>query len=258
MSNKGKPFVWYELTTSDTAAARAYYHKVFGWDARGSGMPGMDYTLLASGAIDFGGMLSLEHVGCAPGTPPFWLGYIGSDDVDADARRVTAAGGKVHKQPTDIPGVGRFAVVADPHGASFVLSRGTVPDHAPPSAPAMTPGHFAWRELQAGNGPEAFKFYADLFGWTQVEALDMGPMGLYQIFAINGEHAGGIMTRTPDVPAPYWLYYVSVEDIDAAVLRATEAGGTSVLAPHEVPGGMWIAQFTDPQGAMFAMVGPKR
>ena len=257
MSNKGKPFVWYELTTTDTAAAQAYYHKVFGWEARDSGLPGMAYTLLSASSFDIGGMLSFEAVGCDAATPPFWLGYIECDDVDDTARRVTAAGGKVHKQPADIPGVGRFAVVADPHGAAFVLFRGTVPDHAPPSPPLWTPGTIGWRELQAGDGPAAFRFYADLFGWTQAEAMDMGPLGLYQIFAIDGESAGGIMTRTADVPAPFWLYYVCVDDIEAAVKRATAAGGKSMIEPHQVPGDMWIAQFTDPQGAVFAMVGPK-
>jgi hypothetical protein len=84
----------------------------------------------------------------------------------------------------------------------------------------------------------------------------MGPLGIYQIYAINGESAGGMMTKMADTPVPMWLYYVCVDDIDAAVTRAKDAGGRQLLETHEVPGGMWISQFLDPQGAMFAMVGP--
>jgi predicted enzyme related to lactoylglutathione lyase len=258
MATNAKPFVWYELTTTDTSAAQAFYGKVFGWDARDSGLPGMKYLLLSAASVELGGMLSLADAGCDTATPPFWLGYIGSDDVDKDTARVKAAGGKVHSEPADIPGIGRFAVVADPHGASFVLFRGAATDQMPAAAPAYTPGHIGWRELHAGNGEEAFAFYSEMFGWTKAEAMDMGPLGIYQIYAINGESAGGMMTKMADTPAPMWLYYVCVDDIDAAVTRAKDAGGKQLLETHEVPGGMWISQFLDPQGAMFAMVGPRR
>ena len=121
-----------------------------------------------------------------------------------------------------------------------------------------TPGHIGWHELHAGNGESAFAFYAGLFGWTKAEAMDMGPMGIYQIFATGGAPIGGMMTKTPDTPAPFWLYYFNVEAIDAAIARVTAAGGRIALDPHQVPGGSWIAQCIDPQGAMFAMVGGKR
>ncbi len=200
MATNAKPFVWYELTTTDTSAALAFYGKVFGWDARDSGLPGMKYLLLSAASVELGGMLSLADAGCDTATPPFWLGYIGSDDVDKDAARVKAAGGKVHSEPADIPGIGRFAVVADPHGASFVLFRGAATDQMPAAAPAYTPGHIGWRELHAGNGEEAFAFYSEMFGWTKAETMDMGPLGIYQIYAINGESAGGMMTKMADTP----------------------------------------------------------
>jgi predicted enzyme related to lactoylglutathione lyase len=88
--------------------------------------------------------------------------------------------------------------------------------------------------------------------------MDMGPMGMYQLFAIGGVPVGGMMTRPPEIPAPFWLYYFNVEAIDAAVKRATDAGGKLVMGPMEVPGGSWIAQCLDPQGVIFAMVAPVR
>ena len=120
------------------------------------------------------------------------------------------------------------------------------------------PGHFSWHELFAGELAGAFAFYADIFGWTRDQAIDMGPMGTYQLFATGGAATGGMMTKMPAMPSPFWLYYVNVDAIDAAVARVNKAGGSIVNGPHEVPGGSWIVQCLDPQRAMFALVAPKR
>ncbi len=248
------PFVWYELMTTDPAAARAFYAEVFGWTMRDSGLAEPQYTMISAGDREIGGLMELPPAALATGARPCWTGYIASDDVDADAARVMAAGGRTYCEPRDIPGVGRFAVMADPHGASFTLFRGNG-EAMPPAAPAWTPGHVGWHELHAGDGPAAFDFYSGMFGWTKDQALDMGPMGTYQIFAIDGAAVGGMMTKTPDMPHPMWLYYVTVKSVDATLARATAAGAKLLMGPHEVPGGAWIVQCLDPQGAMFAMVG---
>jgi len=70
--------------------------------------------------------------------------------------------------------------------------------------------------------------------------------------------AGGMMTKTPQTPAPFWLYYFNVDALDAAITRVKNAGGQIIIDPMEVPGPMWVVHCLDPQGAMFAMVGPKR
>jgi predicted enzyme related to lactoylglutathione lyase len=184
------------------------------------------------------------------------MGYVGVADVDTYAARVKAAGGSVHRAPEDIPGIGRFAVVADPHGAVLILFKGSGGEEPAPVAPG-TPGHVGWHELHSGDRESAFAFYAGLFGWTKAEAVDLGPMGIYQTFATGGAPIGGMMTKAPSIPAAFWLYYFNVEAVDAAIARVRQGGGQIVNGPHQVPGGSWIAQCIDPQGAMFAMVGPK-
>jgi predicted enzyme related to lactoylglutathione lyase len=194
---------------------------------------------------------------CDAGARPAWIGYVGVDDVDGFAERVKAAGGTIHKPAEDIPGVGRFAVVADPQGASFVLFKGS--GGQPPQRPASdVPGMPSWNELHAGEWQSAFAFYADLFGWTKAEAVDMGPMGTYQLFAAGSAPIGGMMTKSESIPAPFWLHYFSVDAIDAATARLTGKGGRVLHGPHQVPGGSWIVQCQDPQGAMFALVSPSR
>ena len=141
-----------------------------------------------------------------------------------------------------------------PPAARSITRRAISPASAAPGAP----GHVGWRELHAGDGPAAFDFYARLFGWTKDEAMDMGPMGVYQLFAAGGQAIGGMMTKTAETPAPYWLYYFNVEAVDAAIARVKAAGGQLLNGPMQVPGGSWIAQCMDPQGAMFAVVGAKQ
>lgn len=255
-SSHGK-FVWYELMTSDPAAAEIFYKTVIGWETNDAGMPGMAYTILSAGGVGVGGIMELPDDAREAGAKPGWLGYIGVDDTDAATRKVADAGGAIHKVPMDIPGVGRFSVVADPQGAAFVLF---APNMAMPDEPPDTtqPGHGGWRELRATDSAAALGFYAEMLGWAQIDALDMGPMGLYRLFAGPGAEGpiGGIMTKTPDIPRPYWLYYFNTASIGAAAARVAQAGGQVIAPPMPVPGGGWVLHAFDPQGAMFALVAP--
>jgi len=257
MSKTQGKFVWYDVMTTDTKAAEKFYRAIIGWDTKDAGMPDHAYTLLSMGSSMVGGLMPIPEDARKAGVRPAWMGYIGVDDIDAYAKRVVSAGGVIHRGPEQIPDIGRFAVAGDPHGAGFMLFQGTSSD-APPPAPAGTPGHVGWHELHAGDGQTAFNFYSGLFGWTKAEAMPMGDMGVYQIFAIEGVPAGGMMTKMPQSPVPFWLYYFNVEALDPAIARAKNGGGQIANGPMEVPGGSWIVQCFDPQGAMFAMVAPKR
>jgi len=256
MSSSHGIFCWYELMTSDAKAAEAYYRDVVGWTAKDAGMPDHAYTLLSAGDAQIGGLMTLPADAGAAGARPVWNGYIAVDDVDDYAARVTKAGGTIHRAPADIPGIARFAVAADPQGATFMLLKG-FSDATPQWPGPTTRGHVGWRELFAADWERAFAFYSELFGWTKGEAFDMGPMGTYQLFNIKGAQAGGMMTKTKEMPQPFWLYYFHVEDIDAAGARVTKGGGRIMHGPMEVPGGSWIIQCGDPQGALFALVGPR-
>ena len=257
MSHPPSRFVWYELMTSDAAAARAFYTQVVGWQASDSGMPGMDYTLLSAGDRQVAGMMDLPAELRAAGVPPHWIGYLAVADVDASAAALQQAGGAVHRPASDIPGVGRFAVVADPAGAAYCLFKDNKPDTLAPLPPG-TQGHVDWHELMGGPLDTAWAFYSGLFGWTKDEAMDMGPMGIYQMFKSGDTTIGGMMTRPPEMPVAAWNYYVNVDAIDAAAARVLAGGGKVVNGPMEVPGGSWVLNAMDPQGAMFSLVAAKR
>lgn len=249
-------FVWYDVMTDDVPAAEAFYKNVAGWTARDASTPNTAYTLFSAGEPMVGGLMPIPGDARAAGVRPAWMGYIGVPDVDDFAKRVKAAGGAVHRGPHDIPDVGRFAVVGDPDGSGFMLFA-PKPGPTPPVVAPGTPGHFGWRELRAADSERAFAFYSGLFGWTKAMAVDMGAMGTYQTFAAGGEPIGGMMTKAPGGPAG-WLYYINVEDIDAAAARVEKAGGAVVSGPHAVPTGAFVIGGRDNRGADFALLGPRR
>jgi len=257
MASPSGRFLWYDLMTTDMAAAAAFYREVVGWDARDSGMPDRSYSIFSMGATAVAGLMPIPDDLLAAGIPPCWSGYVGVADVDDYADRVEGAGGTIRKPPTDIPGIGRYSVVADPYGAVFILFKGSSAQGPEPAAPGA-PGHIGWHELHAGEGEGAFAFYSKLFGWSPAEAHDMGPMGKYQTFAAGGAPLGGMMTRMPDSPGPFWAYYFNVDGIDAAKSRVERSGGRVLNGPMEVPGGLWVLQAIDPQGAFFALLAPRR
>lgn len=256
MASSHGRFVWYELMIPDTDAAVAFYGDVVGWGAQKLDMPEMPYTLFTTGADPVAGLMTLPQELRDQGVPPHWIGYVHVDDVDATVAKAKALGGALHIEPRDIPGVGRFAVIGDPQGAVLSLFKWE-DESAHPLPDQMAKGNVGWHELMAVDWEAALPFYAELFGWKKDQAVDMGPMGTYQLFGLGANALGGMFTKPEAVPTPFWLYYFVVGDIDAASGRVTVGGGQVINGPMPVPGGAFILQALDPQGAMFALVGSR-
>src|SRR5205085_5782217 len=133
------------------------------------------------------------------GARPVWLGYIHVDDVDAEVARTEADGGKVTMPATDIPGVGRMAMVSDPQGAPFYVMKPTPPEGDETKTSDVfsvdQPEHVRWNELSTSDPNGAIDFYTRHFGWTQEGGMDMGQMGKYQFIHRNGVGIGAIMPK---------------------------------------------------------------
>lgn len=244
-------FVWCELLTTDLPAAESFYTKVVGWTAVPFAPDG-SYTVFnnVTGA-GVGGLMLLPNEAKQMGAPPNWMIYIGTPNVDDTAMRIAQLGGRVLKQPDSIPTIGRFAVVQDPFGATFCIFTPEPRQGAPVGGFGV--GSFSWFELYTPNPEAAWKFYETMFGWEKTSAMDMGEMGTYQMFGRGGGiPSGGIMAPPPGAPAA-WMPYIRVKDAKAAVELVKANGGKIVNGPMEVPGGDWIAQGMDPQGAMFSV-----
>jgi predicted enzyme related to lactoylglutathione lyase len=116
--NEPGAFCWGQLNTNDTAKAEAFYTSLFGWSSNTGSGGGMTYTEWMLNGTPFGGMMSLP-----PGEsgPPHWLAYFAVADCDAAAALAASLGAATYVPPSDIPGTGRFAVLADPQGAVFAI-----------------------------------------------------------------------------------------------------------------------------------------
>jgi predicted enzyme related to lactoylglutathione lyase len=242
-------FVWHELMTKDPKAAIAFYGEVVGWKTQPFGDG--DYVMWVGSEGPLGGVMELPEQAAKMGAPPHWMGNVQVADVDAAVALVNKLGGKVYKEPADIPTVGRFAVIADPQGAPIAIFK---PARAMQQHDAGKPGEFCWNELLTTDSAAAFEFYKTVFGWKIFEEMNMGEMGTYRIFGVGEQRFGGMMTTPKGAPMPpMWIYYAETPDLDGAIARATKMGATVMNGPMEIPGGARIVQLKDAQGAGFAL-----
>ena len=239
-------FVWYDLMTTDPKAARAFYTELFGWNVQEADMgPGGIYTMLKNGDTTFGGIAASP-----PGAPSSWVGYVHVDDLDATVSQATQLGGKVLMPIMPIPEVGRFAIIADPHGGVVgpitLKNPGTEPE-GPPAA-----GSIVWRELWATQPEAAKAFYTALFGWKH-HADEMPGFGTYTQWNRGGpQDFGGMMQAPPEVPVSAWVYYVKVDDIEATAKRAEKLGGKTMVPLTNIGDSGKFVVLQDPQQAVFA------
>lgn len=242
-------FVWYDLATTEFAAAADFYGRVLGWTTRAHDD---DYTLWVSGERMVGGMTLLDEAAKQMGTPPHWLQYVGVVDLDAAVAKATELGATVLVPVTAIGANGRFAVLADPTGGVFALYPS---EEDLGEQPVAGVGHPSWSELYTGDLEAATEFYVGMFGW-KTEDVDMGG-GIYRLFAnpdMGRRHMGGMCALPPGMPPhPAWLMYVTVDDLEAALARVREGGGQVLNGPMSVGGADRVAQCVDPQGAAFAL-----
>jgi len=255
VANSHGRFAWYELITTDVEAAKAFYANVIGWGTLDASAPGRVYTLFTAGKALVSGLMDLPEDARKMGGKPSWVGYVEVDDVDATANRIKRLGGVVHVPPTDVSNISRFSIFSDPQAARLALFKWLNPGQDQP-AELGAPGRVGWHELLADDWEKALAFYSELFGWQKADA-DIGKIGTYQLFSAGGQTIGGMLNKPSVIPVPFWLYYFNISDIDAAAQRVTTGGGQILDGPLEMPGGSWIVQCADPQGAIFALEGKR-
>jgi predicted enzyme related to lactoylglutathione lyase len=247
-------FAWYELLTTDVAAAGAFYGKVIGWGGKDTSTPELAYTLLTAGDVPVGGLMEIPEEGRRLGATPRWVGYVAVDDIGATATKIRRHGGAVLLPPTD-SNIGRVSVVADPQKATFALVSGLTYGQRQPGGLDEL-GRVGWHELLAEDRNKVFDFYGELFGWRKASG-ETDPADPYQLFSAAGQTIGGMLTKLPSVSQPCWLYYFNVDDIGMAAERVNNGGGRVLQSPIELQDGCWIARCADPQGALFALQGTR-
>jgi predicted enzyme related to lactoylglutathione lyase len=246
----GRP-VWYELMTTDMEAAEAFYKTVVGWQTEpfeGAGRPYTAFNRAKDHSV--GGVMTKPAEVKAP---PFWAMYVAVPNLDEATSKITRLGGRTHTEVIDIPSVGRMRMMMDPQGAAFYIIEPSREERRS-EGPAQV-GEASWHELMTTDMTAAMKFYQEVFGWQPSDSMDMGLMGKYQMFNRPHGMIGGMMNKPPqmaNVP-PNWQIYFLVPDVHAAAERIKANGGRILQGPMEVPGGDWVVNAMDPQGAAFGL-----
>jgi predicted enzyme related to lactoylglutathione lyase len=239
---------WVDLSVDSVEQASAFYAGLFGWKVDVNPDP------------EFGGhgnftLDGKDVAGVSPkmdaAQPTFWATYLASDDVDATAGKITAAGGQIIAPAMDIGEFGRMIVAADPAGAMFGVWQAG--QHIGFSR-ANEPGSVSWNENMSRDFEGNKKFYTEVFGY---EYGDMSADGFsYATLDLGDKQVGGIGGMTDDMPAEMpssWTVYFAVEDTDVSVAKLAELGGAVVREPWDSPYGR-MAIVTDDQGAAFAII----
>jgi uncharacterized protein len=246
-ATRNKP-AWVDLATKDPTAARDYYGKLFGWQVDVN--PDPQYGGYGRAQIDGQDVAGIGGTQ-SPDQPTTWSLYIGTDDADALAKRVEAAGGTVAGAPFDVGDQGRMAVFRDPTGAFISTWQATRMG----GFQAQDRNAYAWAELTARSVDDAIPFYTKVFGWT-TRRSEMADAPDYTEFLVGDESIAGAWEMNPNMPAGapnFWLVYFGVDDVDAAAKKAVELGGQQVTPPQDFPGGRFSI-VTDPQGGTFGLL----
>lgn len=120
-------------------------------------------------------------------------------------------------------------------------------------------GAVHWTELMTSDVEKAKAFYGDIMGWT-ITSMPMQD-GEYWLFSRSGADLpeGGMLQWTgssEDAPTDYWFTYFAVDDVDAAIAKATEKGGTILRPPFDIAGVGRIAIVRDTTGAVSGWMTP--
>ncbi|MGO8956817.1 MAG: VOC family protein [Streptosporangiaceae bacterium] len=238
---------WVDLGVSDIPKAIAFYGGLFGWDIQEGPPEAGGYAMGQIGGMSVAGIGSKMD----PNMPTVWTTYLATDDADATAARIKAAGGQVLMEPFDVMDVGRMFVAVDPGGAAFGVWQARA--HSGVQL-ANEPGSLIWSENMSRNYEGNKAFYNSVFGYS---FGDIGAEGMnYATLDLDGKTVGGIGETGADQPADmpaYWGTYFAVADTDDAVQKATELGGSVIAPAWDSPYGR-MAVVSDDQGATFALM----
>jgi len=241
---------WVDVMVTDTAAAKAFYAGLFGWDIQEGPPEAGGYAMC---------MLNGRPVAAISPKPeanPFpncWSTYLASDDVDATVAKAKAAGSTFTMEPMDVLTAGRMAFGTDPTGAPYGIWQAG--DHKGVGF-YNEPGALIWNELMTRDYEGAKTFYGSVFGYEYDDMDDATNFEYSRIKRSDGRVVAGIGRLDAEVPAtmaPAWTTYFNVADVDATAAKAAELGATIQNEPWDTPFDR-MAVIRGPQGEVFAIM----
>jgi predicted enzyme related to lactoylglutathione lyase len=248
-------FCWFELATTDQAAAKQFYTSLFGWTFKEFPIGAEEvYTIFQLNGQDTAAAYTMKREQQSQGIPPHWMLYVAVDNADNAGTRAAEKGGKLCHPAFDVMDVGRMAVISDPAGAVFAVWQAKKQKGVGITGEN---GTVCWADLSTPDSATARSFYHELFGWSFVEG-EKDTSGYLHI-KNHEQFIGGVPApsqRDPSVP-PHWLIYFQVADCDASAAKAKAQNAKVLFGPHDLETVGRFAILKDQQGAAFALFQPE-
>ena len=242
---------WVDLFSSDTAASKAFYGELFGWDAAEPNEEFGGYTNFLKDNQPIAGCM---HNDGASGTPDLWSVYLAVEDAPATEAAAAGHGGTVIVPTMPVGTLGKMLLVIDAGGAPIGAWQ---PGDHKGFTEVGEPGTPCWFEMYSRSYDDAVRFYVDVFGWDAQVMSDTEEFR-YTTLGPVGNALAGVMDGSSFLPEgvpSHWSVYFGTADTDASLAKAVELGATVVDAATDTPYGR-LASANDPTGANFKLMQP--
>lgn len=240
---------WIDLYSSDPDRAERFYGAIFGWAAEHTGPEFGGYVNFTKNGERIAGMMRNDG---SSGSPDVWTVYLAVDDAKATTEAAIAARGTVYVEPMQVADLGTMGMIAGPDGAAVGLWQ--------PGAHAgfgldSEAGAPTWFELHTRDYAGSLDFYRSVFGWREIRTLSDTDEFRYSQLVVDGRESAGVMDASVYLPSGepgVWRTYVGVDDVDAAVAKVEELGGSVREPATDTPYGR-LAEIADPTGAVIKL-----
>jgi uncharacterized protein len=245
-SHPGK-FVWRDLMTHDISSVKKFYSELFGWTYLDVGESDNDFTVVLQDGKPIAGMFKLRDVDAKQNFSQ-WISYLSVADMNQAVNYIKASGGKIYRDPFELPNRGTISFVFDSQQAILALVKSSSGD---PVDQDPVYNRWFWTELWTNDVQNSVKFYTELFGYNE-RTFDTRAENQYHVLEIKSKPRAGVIKIPFENVKPHWMPYIAVKDPSEIVNKVEQLGGTVYLGTEGIAGNN-AAIIADPSGAVFTV-----
>jgi uncharacterized protein len=245
-SHPGK-FVWRDLMTHDIPSVKKFYSELFGWTYLDVGESDNDFTVVLQDGKPIAGMFKLRDVDAKQNFSQ-WISYLSVADMNQAVNYIKASGGKIYRDPFELPNRGTISFVFDSQQAILALVKSSSGD---PVDQDPVYNRWFWTELWTNDVQNSVKFYTELFGYNE-RTFDTRAENQYHVLEIKSKPRAGVIKIPFENVKPHWMPYIAVKDPSEIVNKVEQLGGTVYLGTEGIAGNN-AAIIADPSGAVFTV-----
>ncbi|MCZ7612579.1 MAG: VOC family protein [Ignavibacteriaceae bacterium] len=233
--------------TYDIPSVKIFYSELFGWTYLDVGESDNDYTVVLQDGKPIAGMFKLRDVDPKQGFSQ-WISYLSVADMNQSINYVKANGGKIYREPFELPNRGAIAFIFDSQQAIIALVKSSSGD---PVDQDPVYNRWFWTELWTNDVDNSIKFYKELCRYNN-RIFDTRADNKYYVLENENRPRAGIVKIPFENVKPHWMPYIAVKDPSEIVKKVEQLGGTVYLSTEGIAGNN-AAIIADPSGAVFTV-----